>query len=925
MNLSAALSTESVEHPAPVRSDGESKRAALRRDLEALARGNRDIDSNALRRLLVERLREFRNDGLDVARQSLREHPRQGRSCAVAISGLHDDILAELHHFVCRYVFRRPNPSEGERLSVAAIGGYGRGALAPASDLDLLFLHPYKSTPWEETLVEYMLLTLWDIGLVVGHASRSPQGSLIAARDLATCTAMLDARFIVGDKELFADWQAQFREHLAGMNSADFIDAKLNERDERHRRFGVSRYLVEPNVKESKGGLRDLDILFWLAKYTYRIRKPSEMVRIGLFTSEDYAILRGCYNFFWATRCEMHFWSKRAEDRLTFEAQLHVAQAWGYRDKSGLSAVECFMKRYFTAARQSGRLTRILCAELEEQGHKRPPKAPAPRRVVNIDTGDFAIESGRLNVRSDDIFEKDSVNFIRLFLVRATHRVPLHPHLVTLLAAQLHRIDSRLCSDAEANRLFLECLLSSEAASILREMNETGVLGRFIPEFGKIVGLMQFGMYHHYTVDEHSLNALQELRKLERGDLKKELPVASSLVHRNRNRAALSLAVFLHDVAKGSKQDHSIAGAKLARRIGERLGIPVQQADTAAWLIQNHLLMSNFAQKRDIQDSKTIEDFAAQVGSPERLRLLLLLTVADIRAVGPGVWNGWKGTLLRRLYHAAEARLTGHSSPLSESVDIKRDLLARELSHWPAPRLKNHLGRFYPYYWGAFDTPDHKRHANMINEVVTSLPQDRASKRVQMISDKFRSATEMLCYQHDRPDLFASITGTCARANISIVDARLFTTEDDMALHVFRLREHNGGAITEPSRLARLRAAVCDALEDSAPGLLSQSRTMPRRHASREAFNIEGEAWVDNDASVERSVIEITALDRPGLLFELARAFFELDLQVASAHVTTFGERAVDVFYVREKNGGKIKSEARQQVVRTRLLQALQP
>ena len=913
-----------IERPASACADGESKRAPLRRALDGIARNNRDIDSDALRRFLVERLRAFRTAGLEGARRSLREHPRRGRSCATAIAGLHDDILAELYRFVCRYVFRRPNPSEGERLAIAATGGYGRGTLAPASDLDLLFLHPYKSTPWEETLVEYMLLTLWDIGLVVGHASRSPQGSLLAVRDLATCTAMLDARLVAGDENLFAEWQAQFHEHLAGTNGADFIDAKLNERDERHHRFGASRYLVEPNVKESKGGLRDLDTLFWLAKYACRLRKPSEMVRAGLFTREDYAVLRSCYNFLWATRCELHFWSKRAEDRLTFEAQLHVAQAWGFRDKPGLSAVEGFMKRYFTVARQSGRLTRILCAELEQQGNKRPPKMLVSRRAADIDVGDFTIKSGRLNARADDIFEKDSVNFIRLFLVRATHRATLHPHLVTLLASQLHRIDSELLGDARANRLFLECLLSPGAANILREMNEMGVLGRFIPEFGRIVGLMQFGMYHHYTVDEHSLNALQELRQLENGDSEKELPLASSLVHRKRNRAALSLAVFLHDVAKGSKQDHSVAGAQLAKHIAGRLGLPAQQADTAAWLVQNHLLMSDFAQKRDIQDSKTIEDFAAHVGSPERLRLLLLLTVADIRAVGPGVWNGWKGTLLRRLYHAAQARLTGHSFPSSGDIDAKRNLLAGELPHWSEARLKNYLGRFSVYYWSAFDTRDHKRHADMINEVTMSPPQDKAGKRVRMMPDKFRSATEMICYQHDRPGLFASITGTCASANVSIVDARLFTTEDNMALDVFRLREHNGGAIIEPSRLARLQAAVCDALEDAAPALLSQPRAMPRQ-ASREAFDIEGEVWVDNDASHERSVIEISGLDRPGLLFELARALFELKLKVASAHVTTFGERAFDVFYVREENGGKIKSGARQKTVRTRLLQSLRP
>ena len=924
MNPHATLSAEITERPASAYAGGESKRATLRRDLDGLARNNRDIDSDAVRRRLVERLREFRTSEFEGTWRSLRKHPRQGRSCATAIASFHDDILAELYRFVCRYVFRRPNPSEGERLAIAATGGYGRGTLAPASDLDLLFLHPYKSTPWEEALVEYMLLTLWDIGLVVGHASRSPQGSLLAARNIANCTAMLDARLVAGDGDLFADWQAQFHEHLASTNGADFIDAKLNERDERHHRFGASRYLVEPNVKESKGGLRDLDTLFWLAKYACRLRKPSEMVRAGLFTQEDYAVLRACYNFLWATRCELHFWSKRAEDRLTFEAQLHIAQAWGFKAESGLSAVECFMKRYFNVARQSGRLTRILCAELEQQGNKRPPKVLASRRVADIDVDDFNIKGGRLNARADDIFEKDSVNFIRLFLVRATHRVTLHPHLVTLLAAQLHRIDSELCNDVRANRLFLECLLSPDAANILREMNETGVLGRFIPEFGRIVGLMQFGMYHHYTVDEHSLNALQELRRLEHGDSEKELPLASSLVHRKRNRAALSLAVFLHDVAKGSRQDHSVAGAKLAKRIAGRLGLPAQQADTAAWLVQNHLLMSDFAQKRDIQDSKTIEDFAARVGSPERLRLLLLLTVVDIRAVGPGVWNGWKGTLLRRLYHIAQARLTGHSSPSSGDVDIKRNLLAGELSHWSKTRLENHLGRFSAYYWSAFDTRDHKRHADMINEVAMSLPHDEAGKRVRMMPDKFRSATEMICYQHDRPGLFASITGTCASANVSIVDARLFTTEDNMALDVFRLREHNGGAIIESSRLARLHAAVCDALEDAAPALLSRPRTMPRQ-ASREAFDIEGEVWVDNDASLERSVIEISGLDRPGLLFELARALFELNLKVASAHVATFGERAFDVFYVREENGGKIKSGARQKTVRTRLLQALRP
>lgn len=913
-------------------------RIALRQELEALLQSDCDPESEITRRELVARLRRFRAAGLETAQRLLRSHPRRGRSCAFAISALHDDILSELYRFVDRHVFCGAGAKETDRLCVAAVGGYGRKFLAPGSDLDLLFLHPSGPASRSETSVEYMLHTLWDMGLTVGHATRTPQGCLLAAKDPAICTALLDARLLSGDALLFADWRSAFLEQIRASDCADFIDSKLAERDKRHRRFGASRYLVEPNIKESKGGLRDLDVLYWLAKYVYRLGRQSEMVRSDLFDRGDYAQFLACLSFLWAVRCELHFWSRRAEDRLTFEAQLHLAESWGYTEKNGLRAVERFMKRYFTVARRSGQLTRILCAALEESGKKRLPLLPAAhRRNVAMLPGrqigaDFVVESGRLNAVDDSVFARDGVNFLRVFFLRSAFRAALHPHVVTLLSRELHRIDSKLRRNGEANRYFLACLLEPDAAGILREMNEMGVLGRFIREFGKIVSLMQFGMYHCYTVDEHTLHALEELRNLEKGEHIQELPLASSLIHPTRNRAALSLAVLLHDIAKGSGQDHSIAGERIAKKLAARFGLSSAEGETTAWLVRNHLIMNHFAQKRDIHDEKTIKDFVGQVGTSERLRLLLLLTVADTRAVGPGVWNGWKGTLLRRLYHAAEAHLTGHVPDLSveEGIRHKQRLLAQQLSHWSKIHIQRHIERFTPDYWSAFDPPEHKRHAEMIAEVEGVPEAIRTNSCLRMVSDKFRSATEMVCYQPDRAGLFASITGACAVANVSIVDARISTTRDGMALEVLRLREsaldeEGIGTFLGRHRIRALRKRIEMVLKETVlRPIPAKNRRMPGRF-SRKAFAIAGKVRIDNEASRQRSVIEISALDRPGLLHSLAWALFDLNLEVVSAHVTTYGERAEDVFYVCEQDGGKISSRARHRVVRERLLRALRP
>ena len=850
----------------------------------------------------------------------------RGLACTRNLSQIEDDLIRAIHDYVVTYVYPLENPSTSERLAIVAVGGYGRGTLAPQSDIDLLFLLPYKQTPWGESVVEAILYVLWDMRQKVGHATRSLDECMRQAKaDMTIRTAMLEARLIDGDAALFEQLRSRFRTEIVDTGARDFVAAKLAERETRVQRAGQSRYLVEPNVKEGKGGLRDLNTLFWISKYFYKVSEVKELVTAGLFTPAELRLFERCEEFLWRVRCHIHFVTGRAEERLTFDLQRVIAGRLGYHSHSGLNEVERFMKHYFLIAKDVGDLTNIVCAALEEKQAK--PRAmlnrlvgKLRRRATLADSKDFAIETDRITVASADVFEKDPVNLIRLYWLADRNSLAIHPDATRLVTLSLKRIDAKIRANPEANRLFLDIVTSKrQPETVLRRMNEAGVLGRFIPEFGRIVAMMQFNMYHHYTVDEHLLRAIGVLSELDRKILVQELPLSTEIFATISNRTALYVAVFLHDIAKGREEDHSIAGARLARSLCPRFGLSDAETETVVWLIDAHLVMSNTAQGRDLSDPKTIETFAATVQTLERLKMLLVLTVCDIRAVGPGVWNAWKAQLLRNLYWETEVVLSGGHSAMDRKhrVHAAQEQLRAALPGWSDHEFDEYAARHYPAYWLKVDLAHKVQHAKLFRLSGVEL----RSLITEVQTNPEKGVTEVTIIAPDHPRLLSIIAGGCAAAGGNIVDAQIFTTSDGFALDTIVMTRAFEREEDELRRANRVAQTIEKALRGEirlAP-LMAEKSEDRKGHA--QTFSVAPEVILDNNLSNRYSVLEVSGLDRPGLLHELTAVLSRLNLNIGSAHIVTFGEKAVDAFYVTDLTGAKITNPARQISVKRNLLE----
>jgi len=881
-----------------------------------------------LRARLVPALRALLERGRSEAEAALATE-RDGLACARRLSALMDGALRTIHAAVLAHLYPVDNPSTSEHLAVVATGGYGRATLAPGSDVDLLFLLPYKQTAWGESMVETILYILWDLKLKVGHATRSIDECIHEAKaDMTVRTALLETRHLAGDEALYAELVTRFDRQVVRGTSADFVEAKLRERDARVAKAGASRYLVEPNVKDGKGGLRDLNTLFWIAKYVYRVREPTELVKAGLFTPEEFALFARCEEFLWRVRCHMHFTTGRAEERLSFDLQRRIAEKIGYAPRDGQASVERFMKAYFLTAKDVGDLTAIVCAELEARHAKHRPVLDRflgrfrRRRGAALEADDFLVDNDRITVSSDDAFERDPVNLIRLFWLADRHNLAVHPDATRLATRSLKLIGPSLRNDPEANRLFLDVLTSRNAPEIvLRRMNEAGVLGRFIPDFGRIVAMMQFNMYHHYTVDEHLIRAIGVLAEIDARRVEHAHPLANRIVHSIQHRRALYVALFLHDIAKGRPEDHSIAGARIARKLGPRLGLDPAETSTAAWLVEHHLLMSTVAQSRDLSDPSTIESFAKVVQTMERLKLLLVLTIADIRAVGPGVWTGWKGELLRTLYYETEVALSGGHSELArmDRVQMAQMQLREQLTGWSAQAFEAYAARHYPAYWLKVDPARQLKQALFLDQV------ERAERSVATMveTDQFRGVTELTVISPDHPRLLAIVTGACAAAGGNIVDAHIFTTADGVALDTIFLSRAFDMDDDELRRGERVASAIERALKGEVriADLVDVKRPPKERPKT---FNVVPDVVIDNALSSRHTVLEVSGLDRPGLLYDLTTMIGKLNLNIASAHIATFGEKAVDVFYVTDLTGTKVSHPGRQAAIRRSLLEVFE-
>ena len=923
--MSLAVETISAAPPEPAARPASEliDSRAVAADLEKLADTHGGNDRE-LRSAVAQRLKAALIAGRAKAEQLLLKD-KHGRRCAERICKLEDEIIRLLFEFARKHLYPSQNPSEAEHMAVVATGGYGRGLQAPGSDIDLLFLLPYKQTAWGESIAEAILYCLWDTGLKVGHATRSVNECIRQAKaDMTIRTAILEARFLLGDRTLYDELVKRFDNEVVRNTANEFVAAKLAEREERIRRAGQSRYLVEPNVKDGKGGLRDLHTLFWIAKYVYRVREPDELLKRGVFDKHEYQLFRRCEDFLWSVRCHIHFVTGRAEERLSFDIQREIAVRLGYTAHPGMKDVERFMKHYFLVAKDVGDLTAILSAELEDSQAKSVPVLsrmmarlrPSRRRAL-AGSDDFIIDNNRITVVNGNVFRRDPVNLIRIFRLAQKNNFAFHPDAMRAITRSLKLIDAKLRDDKQANALFLEILTSkSDPETVLRRMNEAGVLGKFIPAFGKIVSMMQFNMYHHYTVDEHLLRCIGMLEEFEHGG--KDTPLADELIQKilPANRKVIYVTMFLHDIAKGRIEDHSIAGARVARRFCPRIGFSAAETELVAWLIENHLVMSSVAQSRDLSDRKTIENFAAVVQTAERLKLLTILTTADIRAVGPGVWNGWKSQLIRTLYYETEPVVTGGFSEINRAqrVALAQTEFRNALQDWPAEQLDAYVTKLYPAYWLKVDLPHKLEHARLVADA------EKGDKNLAThISFDGGAVTELTVLAPDHPWLLSIIAGACAMAGANIVDAQIHTTTDGRALDTISLSREFELDEDEARRARR----IADSVEKALRGELRLPDVVAKRSPPKgriKAFALEPSVIINNQWSHRYTMVEVAGLDRTGLLYEMTATLSKLNLNIASAHVATFGERVVDVFYVTDLMGAQITSPTRQAAIKRALI-----
>ncbi|MES2984466.1 MAG: [protein-PII] uridylyltransferase [Pseudomonadota bacterium] len=806
----------------------------------------------------------------------------------------------------------------GADLTLIAVGGYGRRELFPFSDVDVLLLVHGDGSPQAQEAIARVLQQLWDMHIAVSHATRTLEETIGAAReDSSIAAALMDARYIAGQRAPYLALKKRLRAEVVGQNPREFVAAKLNERTRRHSKWGDSRFMLEPNVKESKGGLRDLHTLTWLARYCYHVSKPAELVRSELLTPAEWRHYRQAYLFFATVRAHMHILRNRADERLTFDLQTSIAGLLKFRGRTAQEKAERLMLRYFQFTREVGSLTRIFCAMLEEE-NMRTPATPFPQPALSQALGkDFILDGGRVNFADgSDVGALPSLA-VELFYVAQQNSLDIHPRAHLAITRALPTITRQLPFEGRANQLFLDILLAPKPPDItLRRMNETGVLGALIPEFGRITGMMQYDGYHTYTVDEHTLVAVGNLFTIESGAWVKEMPLATAVAQETSDRAPLYLAMLCHDLAKGTGGSHAEKGEGMVQHIAARLGLSVATAELAGWLVKNHLMLSETAFKRDLDDPKTIEDFVGVVQSPERLRLLLLVTVADIKAVGPVIWNRWKGALMRDLYHRAMVQMgvgMGEHAPQT-SIHAK---LIKEVPPEMAQAAAHFMDAQLPQSWW------YRPREEQVSSIRAYAMWREAPQKPALVitHDSYRAVSEITCCMAYTPELFRTLAGVMAWIGASIVSARTMVLAGGAAVATLGIQDIEGNSfVGEQERLATLGALI----EKGVAGQLDFATELPKRRVLSRGrdVSVAPSVFIDNQVSAQASVIEVNARDRLGLLYDILGALAQCQLQVMTAHIATYGKKAVDVFYVKDAYGIKIIHYAKLAAVQRALLDA---
>jgi len=838
-----------------------------------------------------------------------------GIETAQAIATCHNTMICALFAYASE-TFCPIETQNDEHVAICAVGGYGRGEMAPFSDLDLLFLNGDKKQKQRcEQITEFILYILWDLGLKVGHAVRTPEQCISLARqDETVLTALLDLRLIAGAADPATQLVTLLRKERTGAKTRAFIAAKLGSRDARHQREGDSRYVIEPNVKEGKGGLRDLHELYWISRFIYggkraKVEAPvmphgvSAYLKLGLLDKNAANRFTDAAEFLWRTRIHLHFLAERALEVLSFDKQDAMAVRMGYEQQYPEERVEAFMRDYFTNTREVGALTRIACAKLEGQSSLLLPQGldrflPTSRR--GLKEPGFVLDHGRLDFANARTLQKSPHLILELFRVAGQRNLDIHPDAFSTILQYMPLIDDNFRATPEASAIFQDILLRTKApGAVLKNMNESGVLGAYLPEFGAIVGRTQFNMHHAYTVDDHTLSLVRYLHDIESGDFEREHPVTTSFIKDwdERLRRMVYMACLFHDVGKG-QGDQCIEGAALSRDACRRLGLPEADVETISWLVRNHLEMSETAQRRDTSNPATIKNFARTVGSVTRLQMLTALTCVDIRAVGPGIWNDWKGELMRQLYQSTMQELMGEFEGEDHGAfdvflkDLK-EAVAPDIAAASTPVFKTLSGA----YWYNFTRDDQYNHAKFFAGAAAKNIEHHVTARLNRAID----ITELWVLSLDRDHLFADLAGAISSCGASITGAHLHTGSTGVVFNVFYIQNTEGLAFgrKNPKRIEELVGATLKAAQGKT-ARFKQPAALPSRRA--DAIPIRPRVSIDQ-TSDSAAIVEVEGRDRPGLLYALAMILSEQGLSVQSAHIEVAGPKAIDVFYVNHAAG----------------------
>ena len=881
-----------------------------------------------IKKKFFQRVSEINDAGREEIKKLIFSNPFTGSEVRFLYSKLMDCIIFLITEIAIKIIHKLPNPTKYQKITILAVGGYGRNEMAPFSDVDLLFLTPYKQTAWGESIIETILYELWDLKFKVGYSVRTIDECLrLGKKDIKVRTSLLEKRFLYGDQRMNNDLEKKLSKELFNNTFKEFLEAKLKERSERHFRQGGSRYVLEPNVKEGKGGLRDLQTLYWILKYLHGNYSEEKYLENEVFNEEELKKFSEAENFLWSIRCVLHLISNRAEEKLNFNNQIEITKKLSYQSNKGLKGVEVFMKEYFFYAKNVGDLTRIFLSSLEQKHLKNRPSVSTNIRSIlefgfgykqNVLTKDFIIDYGRLNISNSNTFLQNPINLLKLFFYASKLQTLIHPNALRLVATSLHLVNKKFINNKEANELFLNILIeNNNPEKILRSMNEVGFLGSFIPEFGRIVGLMQFNMYHSYTVDEHSIQCIKQLSEIQRGLSKNDLPLASKLIEEDINKKVLFISLLFHDIGKGLPNDHSEIGSEIVKKILPRFNLLPEEINQIIWLIKNHLIMSDTAQKRDLSDDQTIASFSKQVTTVTRLKLLTILTVCDIRGVSNVAWNNWKAVLIRELYSKTFLMLTEGSLSFSRKSKIEetKKIIFENLKNWKKSEKIKSISKHYDAFWITLDLNTQLEFLNLIKFIHNDII------KISLTISKERDANRLCFVSNDHPGLFSKISGALSFNGANIVDAKTFTTKDGLVTAVFWIQDINSHPFPI-EMLNKFKKSIQLSIDDK---LFKKKEYEEKNKINKKEkdFVVPTTISFDNSGSNVYTIIEVDTRDRMGLIYDLCRTLTNNNILIYSAKIVTYGEQAVDTFYVKDIFGLKINNKIKQDKISKSLREAI--